>query len=120
MACHVLVVEDDADNRRIVETVLDRAGYTVTGVADGADALDACRTRRPDVVVLDLGLPGLDGWETARRLKATANPPPIVALTAHALPGDEERARRAGCDDVLTKPCRNAELREKVKRWAGE
>ena len=119
MGGRVLVVEDDEDNRRIVEAALASAGYSVTGVADGKAALEACEAARPDVVVLDLGLPGLDGWETARRLKAGANPPPILALTAMALPGDEERARRAGCDDVLTKPCRAAELRDRVKRWAG-
>ena len=117
MPARILVVEDDPDNRRIAEVALCGAGYEVRAVGNGAEALECCRSERFDLVVLDLGLPGVGGLEVVRELKSSPEPPPVVALTGMALPGDEDRARRMGCDEVLVKPCRVAELRERVGRW---
>ncbi|MGH7857218.1 MAG: response regulator [Candidatus Binatia bacterium] len=119
MGKRILLVEDDADNRRIFETVLRREGYDVTSVVDGVEAIERLATLRPDLVVVDLGLPRLDGWQTVRRMRSTEGlqSVPVIAVTALALQGDEERARSAGCDDYLAKPCPPARLREKVKEW---
>ena len=114
----ILVVEDNAENRDIVVKVLTLDGYVVLEAADGARAIDAAQRERPDLILLDLGLPGLDGWQTARRLKADPRTAdiPIVALTAFAMRGDEERALEAGCDEYLAKPCRPQTIRAAVRR----
>ncbi len=119
MAKRVLIVEDDLDNLRIAETVLRLAGYEVSSAADGADALARLGSFKPDLILMDLQLPRLDGWETTRRIKATPelHSMPVIALTGFALKGDEAAARSAGCDDYLAKPCRPALLREKLKKW---
>lgn len=118
MATRVLVVEDDDDNRSIVVKVLALEGYEVAEAGDGEDALEKARTWRPDLVLLDLALPHVDGWETARRMKADAElrAIPIVALTAFAMRGDEEEARDAGCDDYLPKPAPPAAIRRIVHK----
>jgi two-component system cell cycle response regulator DivK len=118
MPKRVLVVEDDTDNRRIVVKVLTVDGYEVEEAEDGEGALDVVARKRPDLILMDLALPGLDGWEATRRLKADAATKsiPVVALTAFAMRGDEERARAAGCDDYLAKPARPAAIRAVVKR----
>jgi two-component system cell cycle response regulator DivK len=119
MPKRVLVVEDDTDNRRIVVKVLTVDGYDVVEAVDGEEALDMVGRKRPDLILMDLALPGLDGWEATRRLKADAATKsiPVVALTAFAMRGDEERARAAGCDDYLAKPARPAAIRAVVKRY---
>jgi two-component system cell cycle response regulator DivK len=119
MPKRVLVVEDDTDNRRIVVKVLTVDGYEVEEAEDGEGALDVVARKRPDLILMDLALPGLDGWEATRRLKADAATKsiPVVALTAFAMRGDEERARAAGCDDYLAKPARPAAIRAVVKRY---
>ena len=103
---HILIVEDAPDNRTIAELILMDAGYTVTSVADGASALVAAAAKQPDVILMDLSLPHLDGWEATRRLKS--NPVtchiPVIAFTAHALPYDIERARASGCSSIIAKP----------------
>ena len=103
---HILIVEDAPDNRNIAELILRDAGHTVTSVGDGASALLAATAAQPDVILLDLSLPRLDGWETTRRLKAdpTTRDIPVIAFTAHILPNDIDRARAAGCDSVIAKP----------------
>jgi len=86
---------------------------------DGAAAIEIARREHPDVIVMDLALPGMDGWEASRRLKADPGTAdiPIIALTAFAMRGDEERAREAGCDAYLSKPCRPQAIRDAVQRF---
>ena len=117
----VLVVEDDMDNRRIVVKVLSVEGYQVTQATDGLEALARVREERPDVILMDLALPNMDGWEATRQLKSdpATRSIPVVALTAFAMRGDEEQARAAGCDDYLPKPARPAAIRDIVKKHAG-
>jgi len=122
MAKRILVVEDDADNRRIVAKVLTGEGYEVIEVATGAEAVAAVHQQRPDLIIMDLALPGIDGWEASRRIKAAPDSAdiPIIALTAFAMRGDEERARAAGCDAYVPKPCRTQTLREVVRHFHPE
>lgn len=117
----ILIVEDDADNLRIASTTLQRAGYEVLSAPDARAAFATLDRVRPAMILLDLQLPGIDGFETARKIRERPDGVriPIVALSALALRGDEDRARAAGCDDYLAKPCRPSVLRERVRRWAG-
>jgi two-component system, cell cycle response regulator DivK len=119
MAKRILVVEDDADNRRIVVKVLTVEGYEVLEATDGRSALATARKERPDLIIMDLAMPGLDGWQAATQLKSDPKVAdiPIIALTAFAMRGDEERAREAGCDGYLSKPCRPQTIREVVRRY---
>jgi two-component system cell cycle response regulator DivK len=121
MGKRVLVVEDDEDNRRIVTTILTLDGYEVAEAVEGQQALNLTRQWHPDLILLDLGLPGLNGWEVVKQLKADEGlrSIPTVALTAFAMRGDEEQARAAGCDDYLPKPARPAEIREIVHKHLG-
>src|SRR6185295_19403858 len=98
--------EDNLHNRRIFEKVLTDAGFRVMEAEDGGRALELAFASRPDLILMDLSLPVVDGWECTRRLKADERTRgvPIVALTAHAMRGDEDRARSAGCDSYLSKP----------------
>ena len=102
----ILIVEDAPDNRTIAELILIDAGHSVMSVGDGASALSVAASLQPDVILMDLSLPRLDGWEATRRLKQ--NPAtstiPVIAFTAHALPNDLDRALAAGCDSVIAKP----------------
>ncbi len=118
----VLVVEDDPDNRRIVAKVLAVNGYQVVEALDGLTAIECAKTERPDLILMDMALPSLDGWEATRRLKRDpqTRPIPVVALTAFAMHGDEERARAVGCDDYLAKPVRPAAIRAMVKKYIGD
>jgi two-component system cell cycle response regulator DivK len=118
----VLVVEDDTDNRRIVVKVLSVEGYQVVEATDGVEALARAREEHPDLILMDLALPNMDGWEATRRLKSdpATRAIPVVALTAFAMRGDEEQARAAGCDDYLPKPARPAAIREVVKKYTGD
>jgi two-component system cell cycle response regulator DivK len=121
MPKRILVVEDDPDNRRIVAKVLSVEGYGVIEATDGIEALAQARAERPDLILMDLALPNVDGWEATRRLKSDPETRsiPVVALTAVAMRGDEEQARAAGCDDYLPKPARPAAIRAVVKKYAG-
>jgi two-component system cell cycle response regulator DivK len=114
----VLLVEDNVHNRRIFQGVLSHAGFQVIEADDGATALDLVREVRPDLILMDLSIPVVDGWECTRRLKADEGTSgiPIIALTAHAMRGDEDRAREAGCDGYLTKPISPRRVVEEVKR----
>lgn len=114
----VLVVDDDPDSRAVAREALTRAGFVVSEACDGIDALASVERNRPDVVLLDLAMPRMDGWETARRMKkGAAAGIPIVAVTAHALAGDRDRAISAGCDDYLAKPCAPRDVVRKVEQW---
>jgi two-component system cell cycle response regulator DivK len=112
----VLVVEDNPLNRELAEAILERAGYAVVAVEDGAAALDAARAHQPDLVLMDIELPDIDGLEATRRLKAdpATQRIPVLALTAYAMAGDEARARAAGCDGYVTKPIHRPALLDAV------
>ena len=119
MAKRVLVAEDDAVNRHIVVKILTLEGYETLEAGDGRAAMALARAERPDLIMMDLGMPDIDGLEASRRLKADPRSAdiPIIALTAYAMRGDEERARDAGCDGYLSKPCRPQTIREAVRRF---
>jgi DNA-binding response OmpR family regulator len=121
MSHRILVVEDDPDNLRIAETVLTREGYEVVSAGDAGAAFEALAIAPPALVLLDLDLPGLSGFEALARIRAHHEwrKIPILALTALAHRDDEARARRAGCDDYLTKPCRPEALRERIRKCLG-
>ena len=117
----VLLVEDDGANRSLASRILTTCGYEHVIAVDGQDALDKAARRRPDLILMDLSLPGMDGWEATRRLRADpANASiRVLALTAHAMRGDREKALAAGCDEVLTKPYRPAELIGAIEQVLG-
>lgn len=111
----ILIVEDSPDNMRLFQAVLQLAGHEITGLPDGAGLLEALQARRPDLVLLDIQLPGRDGFALLDEIRAQRDLRrlPVVALTAHAMAGDEERARRAGFDGYITKPIN-------VREFAGQ
>ena len=108
----VLVVEDDPANRQLAIRILERAGYLVEQAEGGPRALEMAKAMPLDLVLMDLSMPGMDGFETTRRLRQLAGhaSTPVIALTAHALSEDSQKAIAAGCDAVLVKPYRPAEL----------
>jgi len=114
----VLLVEDHEDSREAIRLFLKTHGIQVETAVTGLQAVAKARVLRPDIVVMDLGLPGMDGWEAARHLKECLETRhiPIVALSAHALTTDEERARSSGCDDYLRKPLGPDELLAAIRR----
>jgi two-component system, cell cycle response regulator DivK len=115
----LLIVEDNEMNRDMLSRRLTRRGYEVVLAADGAEGVAKAGTEGPDLILMDMSLPVLDGWEATRRIKAAAGTRgiPVIALTAHAMAGDEARARAAGCDDFDTKPVDLARLVGKIERW---
>jgi CheY-like chemotaxis protein len=114
-----LVIEDDPQSAQLVEDVLTKEGYVVLRASDGPMGLAAAQNQTPDMILMDLQLPGLDGLEVTRRLRAdpATRAIPIIALTASVMPGERERTLAAGLDDYLTKPVDIAMLREVVQRW---
>jgi len=116
-AVRVLLVEDNEMNRDMLSRRLTRKGFTVTMAVDGAQGLQLASELHPDLILLDMSLPVIDGWEAARRLKA--NPEvcqiPIIALTAHAMSDDRNRAIDAGCDEYDTKPIEFSRLIQKME-----
>ena len=102
----VLLVEDNEDNFELVRFLLERAGFEVLAGHDGQEALDMARKELPDLILMDLSLPGIDGWTAARELKDDPNTSqiPLLALTAHTLPGDRKRAMESGFDGYISKP----------------
>jgi CheY-like chemotaxis protein len=102
----ILYVEDNDDNIYVLKNRLTRAGFAVVVAMDGEQGVAMARAEQPDLIIMDLSLPVLDGWEATRQLKAMLETKhiPVVALTAHAMTGDRERALEAGCDDFDTKP----------------
>ena len=122
----ILLVEDNEMNRDMLSRRLVRSGYEVALAVDGAQGVAMAGSEAPDLVLMDMSLPVLDGWEATRRLKAdpATRGLPVIALTAHAMSGDEEKAREAGCDDFDTKPVEYTRLVAKIegllqKRKAG-
>jgi CheY-like chemotaxis protein len=114
----VLIVDDVQDNRTIYVLFLKFSGYRIAEAENGAEALEKARTLLPDVIVMDLSLPVMDGWEATRRLRSDPRTKkiPIVALTGHALPEHAQAAREAGCDLVITKPCLPDQLMDAIRR----
>jgi two-component system, cell cycle response regulator DivK len=112
----ILIVEDVELSRDLLVQMLE-GEYTIIAADDGAAALELAQREHPDLILMDLSMPVVDGWEATRRLKADPELAdiPIVALTAHAMRGDEERARASGCDDYLSKPIDEDELLAKLK-----
>ena len=118
----VLLVEDNEMNRDMLSRRLMRQGFEVTVAVDGQAGVEAAQSGRPDIVLMDMSLPVLDGWEATRQLKAsdTTRAIPVIALTAHAMAGDRQQALDAGCDDYDTKPIELPRLLEKMRRLLGE
>lgn len=114
----VLVVDDVAHGREIFAEYLEFRGFRVATASDGLEALEKSFELRPDVILMDLSLPELDGWEATRRLKEDPRTSgiPVIALTAHALQSAHDRAKAAGCDAVVTKPCIPKDLEAEVRR----
>jgi len=116
----ILIVEDVELNRDLLIQLLED-DYELTIAADGGAGVEKAASERPDLILMDLSLPVIDGWEATRRIKAdTATAAiPVIAITAHAMSGDEEKARAAGCDDFMTKPIDEDLLFAKLRRWLG-
>jgi CheY-like chemotaxis protein len=114
----VLVVDDVEHGREIFAEYLEFRGFRVATAADGLEALDKAFELLPDIILMDLSLPGLDGWEATRRLKVDERTKsiPVIALTAHALASAHDKAMAAGCDSVVTKPCPPRDLDAEVRR----
>jgi CheY-like chemotaxis protein len=118
----VLLVEDNEDNRIVYSTILRHHGFRTVEAVDGEDGLEKASESTPDLVILDISLPRMDGWTVAQRLRgtpATASVP-MLALTAHASPGDRERAKREGFNGYLAKPCDPAAVLSEVRRLIGD
>lgn len=118
----ILLVEDNEDNRIIYATALRYAGYNVLEAVTGTQGVQQARDNQPDLILMDISVPELDGWEATAVLKADPRTQriPVVAVTAHALPGDEERSLQAGCDGYLAKPIPPASLIADVDRRLGK
>jgi CheY-like chemotaxis protein len=116
----ILIVEDVEYNRDLLVQLLED-DYEVLTAADGAAGIELAARGRPDLILMDLSLPVVDGWEATRRLKARPETLaiPVIALTAHAMQGDEDKARACGCDDYLTKPIDEDQLFAKLARFLG-
>ncbi len=121
MTARILVVEDHEDNRRIMNDLLSGAGYDVIEAVTGEEALRVAEAEHPDLILMDIQLPGLDGLEATRRIKA--NPAlrhiPVIAVTSYALSGDEAKALEAGCDAYFSKPVSPRALLAKVREFIG-
>lgn len=118
----ILLVEDNEMNRDMLSRRLIKKGYEVVMALDGEQALEMARAEAPDLILMDISLPGLDGWEATRRLKAMPKTQaiPIIALTAHAMAGDKEKCLEAGCDDYDTKPVEFPRLLSKIQDLLGK
>jgi len=119
MSKRILVVEDHADNRQIIRDMLAPTGYEITEVENGEEALAAIANQRPDLILMDIQLPVMDGYETARRIKAdpALRSIPIIAVTSYALSGEEKKARAAGCDEYVPKPFSPRQLLAKIRNF---
>ncbi|NOY82522.1 MAG: response regulator [Kiritimatiellaeota bacterium] len=113
----ILLVEDNEMNRDMLSRRLKRRGYDVLMAFDGREGVRMARSEAPDLILMDMSLPILDGWEATRQIKAdpAISSIPVIALTAHAMPGDREKAVEAGCDDYDTKPIELVRLLEKIQ-----
>ena len=117
----ILLVEDNEMNRDMLSRRLERKGFTVVCAVDGQAGVTQARSELPDLILMDMSLPVLDGWEATQQLKADAatRAIPVIALTAHAMAEDERKARKAGCDDYDTKPVELERLLGKIQKLLG-
>jgi len=117
----ILLVEDNEMNRDMLSRRLIRRGFQVVFAMDGQQGIDFARSERPDIILMDMGLPVVDGWEATRRVKAdeATRSVPVIGLTAHAMSGDREKTIEAGCDDYDTKPVEFDRLIGKIERLLG-
>jgi CheY-like chemotaxis protein len=118
----VLLVEDNEDNRTVYRTILEHFGYRVVEARNGEDGIRAARGEHPDLILMDISIPVIDGWEATKILKAdpATSQIPIIALTAHALATDRAKAGEVGCDGYLAKPCEPRRVVQEVKRFIGD
>ena len=118
----LLLVEDNEINRDMLSRRLQRRGYEVISAVDGEEGVKMAQSEAPDLILMDMSLPVLDGWDATQQLKAgpETRSIPILALTAHAMSGDREKAIEAGCDDYDTKPIEFSRLLEKINALLGE
>ncbi|MDD5628199.1 MAG: response regulator [Elusimicrobia bacterium] len=114
----ILIVEDDAKSRYLAKFILEKGGYRVVEAGDGQEALEKAAAEKPDLILMDMQLPRLDGYETTARLRADAalRHTPVVALTAYAMKGDREKALRSGCTGYMTKPIDPATFQQEVEK----
>ena len=119
MSKSILVVEDQADNRQIIRDMLSATDYEIIEAESGEEALDAVAKQRPDLILMDIQLPGIDGYEVTRRIKAdpALRSIPIIAVTSYALSGEEQKARAAGCDEYVPKPYTPRQLLAKIRQY---
>jgi CheY-like chemotaxis protein len=117
----VLLVEDNEDNRIVYSTILRHFGYDVSEALNGEDGIAKARTQLPDLILMDISIPVIDGWEATQVLKhdSVTKHIPIIALTAHALASDREKAMEVGCDGYLAKPCEPRAVVAEVQRLLG-
>jgi two-component system, cell cycle response regulator DivK len=119
MSKRILVVEDQPDNRQIIRDMLAPTDYDITEVEDGQQALEAIAKQRPDLILMDIQLPIVDGYTATRKIKADPGlrSIPIIAVTSYALSGEEKKAREAGCDDYVPKPFSPRQLLAKIRQY---
>ena len=116
----ILIVDDTEWNRELLVQLLEE-DYTILQAVDGADGVRMTEENKPDLILMDLGMPVMDGWEATRKIKANGalKHIPVIAVTSHAMVGDEIEARKAGCDDYLSKPIDDELLLQKIKKFIG-
>ena len=117
----ILVADDEPDNRAIMAAALAASGYKVCEASDGDEAVVLALRERPDLILLDMAMPGVSGWDAIRRIKAMPQTRdiPVFAFTAYALAGDELKAKEAGCDGYVSKPCVPKDVVEKIRGKGG-
>ena len=122
MSKRILIVEDQEDNRRILRDALSTVGYDLIEAFNGEDGVRLAQTERPDLILMDIQLPKMDGYEATQQIKSIAELKtiPIIAVTSYALSGDEAKARAAGCDGYIAKPFSPRELLAKVRKYLSD
>jgi two-component system, cell cycle response regulator DivK len=118
-ASRILIVEDNMDTYELVRFILEKNGFETFLAMNGRDGVNAATKQMPDLIIMDLSMPEMDGWTATRLIKSNTQTSsiPLIALTAHALPSDRKRAFDAGCDEYITKPMDLLELLDTVKHW---
>jgi two-component system, cell cycle response regulator DivK len=122
MTKRILVIEDTEDNRQIIRDLLTSVGYELIEAVDGVEGVQMARSHRPDLILMDIQLPGIDGYEATRQIRAIHEIArvPIIAVTSYALSGDEAKSREAGCDGYVAKPFSPRQLLAKIREFLPE